>query len=564
MKIVRYRNCYNRLLPRSRKTPHAPDHPSLRTPQPARGPLTVRRMLVKLLLLTTLFAMLSIAALYSYGRFAERSLGAPGTALPVAIDATLVDRVLAPQLAQRPDHSGTALIDDNLEAFALRALSAREAGRSLDLQYYIWHNDVTGRLLVRELLRAADCGVRVRVLLDDINARGQDAAILALDSHPLIDVRIFNPGRNRDGIWMRAVEMALRAVSLNRRMHNKAWIVDGRVALVGGRNIGDEYFDAAEQVNFQDADLLLVGPAVQQTSDIFDRFWNSRAVIPIGALHEGKDAGGAELQAVRARLDALTGELGASPYLRQLTDAGQLQAHLDGRVRLHWSTQVQVLSDPPEKAAPIASLQRSEHWLMHSLLPLLTDAREEALLTSPYFVPGTELTRTLTDKVAAGVKVQVLTNSLAATDVALVHAGYARYRQMLLGGGVDLFELKTQHRKRISLMGSSRASLHTKAVVVDGQRGFVGSFNLDPRSAQLNTEMGVLFDDAALAADMRTLFLHSTASDTSYRLFLDNGALRWSDATEEPAKVWTQDPETGFWRRMLVSVMRWLPIESQL
>ena len=519
-------------------------------------------MLVKLLLCAAIFAVLSIAALYSYGRFAERSLGAAGTAMPVSMDATLLDRVLAPQLAQRPGDSGTALIDDNLEAFALRALSAREAGRSIDLQYYIWQNDVTGRLLVRELLRAADRGVRV--LLDDINARGQDAAILALDSHPLIDVRIFNPSRNRDGIWWRAVEMALRAVSLNRRMHNKAWIVDGRVALVGGRNIGDEYFDAAEQVNFQDADLLLVGPAVQQTSDIFDRFWNSRAVIPITALHAGKNAGAPELQAVRDRLDALTGEVGASPYLQQLTDAGQLQAHLDGRLRLHWSGQVQVVSDPPEKAAPVADLQRSEHWLMHSLLPLLTDAREEALLTSPYFVPGTALSALLGDKVAAGVKVKVLTNSLAATDVALVHAGYARYRQLLLGGGVDLYELKTQHRKRISLMGSSRASLHTKAMVVDGERGFVGSFNLDPRSAQLNTEMGVLFTDAALAADMRALFQHSTSRDTSYRLFLDDGALRWSDATEEPAKVWTRDPETGFWRRALVSVMRWLPIESQL
>ena len=521
-------------------------------------------MLVKLLLLATLFVVLSIAALYSYGRFAERSLGAPGAALPVAIDATLLDRVLAPQLAQRPGHSGTALIDDNLEAFALRALSAREAGRSIDLQYYIWHNDVTGRLLVRELLRAAERGVRVRVILDDINARGQDAAILALDSHPLIEVRIFNPGRNRDGVWLRAVEMALRVLSLNRRMHNKAWIVDGRVAIVGGRNIGDEYFDAAEQVNFQDADLLLVGPAVQQASDIFDRFWNSRAVIPIGALHAGKRADAAQLQAVRARLDALSGEVGASPYLQQLTDTQQLQAHLDGRLRLHWSDQVQVVSDPPEKAAPVASLQRSEHWLMHSLLPLLTGAREEALLTSPYFVPGAALSATLGDKVAAGVKVKVLTNSLAATDVALVHAGYARYRQVLLDGGVDLYELKTLHRKRISLMGSSRASLHTKAVVVDGQRGFVGSFNLDPRSAQLNTEMGVLFTDPALAADMRALFLRSTASDTSYRLFLQDGALRWSDATEEPARVWSHDPEAGFWRRTLVCLMRWLPIESQL
>ena len=154
--------------------------------------------------------------------------------------------------------------------------------------------------------------------------------------------------------------------------------------------------------------------------------------------------------------------------------------------------------------------------------------------------------------------------ALAATDVALVHAGYARYRQVLLGGGVDLFELKTLHRKRISLTGSSRASLHTKAMVVDHARGFVGSFNLDPRSAQLNTEMGVVFHDPALAADLRTLFLRSTASDTSYRLFLDDGALRWSDATEEPAKVWTHDPEAGVWRRALVSLMRWLPIESQL
>ncbi|MGK5079678.1 phospholipase D family protein [Janthinobacterium sp. HLX7-2] len=521
-------------------------------------------MLVKLLQFASLFALLSIAALYSYGRFAERSQGAHGQALPVAADATLLDRVLAPQLAQRPLQSGTALIDDNLEAFALRALSAREAGRSIDLQYYIWHNDVTGRLLVRELLRAAERGVRVRVMLDDINARGQDAAILALDSHPLIEVRIFNPSRNRDGVWRRAVEMALRAVSLNRRMHNKAWIVDGRVAIVGGRNIGDEYFDAAEQVNFQDADLLLVGPAVQQASDIFDRFWNSRAVIPISALHAGKNAGAPELQAVRARLDALAGEVAASSYLQQLTDTQQLQAHLDGRLRLHWSAQVQVMSDPPEKAAPVASLQRSEHWLMHSLLPLLAGAREEALLTSPYFVPGAALSAILGEKVAAGVKVKVLTNSLAATDVALVHAGYARYREVLLGGGVDLYELKTLHRKRISLMGSSRASLHTKAVVADGQRGFVGSFNLDPRSAQLNTEMGVLFTDAALAADMRALFLRSTSSDTSYRLFLQDGALRWSDATEEPAKVWSHDPEASFWRRTLVSLMRWLPIESQL
>lgn len=523
---------------------------------------TLHRILLYLGLAAALLALLSTAAVYSYGRFVRGALGEPGHALPVAADETLFDRIVAPLTAARPGQSGMALLDDNVAAFALRAFAAREAGRSLDLQYYIWHADRTGTLLLRELLRAADRGVRVRLLLDDVNAQDKDASLLALDRHPLIEVRLFNPGRNRDGVWLRAVELLLRAVSLNRRMHNKAWIADGRVAIVGGRNIGDEYFDASGRVNFQDTDLMLVGPAVEQTSAIFDAFWNSRAVIPIAALHPSTPA--EPLEALRARLDAAAGQAPDSPWVQSLTGPGGVAARLTGRQPLTWSERVRVVSDPPEKASPVAAGQSREHWLLNELLPLVGEARREALLVSPYFVPGEEGSRWLAQRVQEGVDVRVLTNSLAATDVALVHAGYSRYRRPLLDGGIRIHELKAVQRTRIGLVGSSGASLHTKAMVVDGLHGFVGSFNIDPRSAQLNTEMGVLFSDEELAGRLRRMFLRFSGPEASYRLQNGGDGLRWIDGEGPGARTWTHDPETGFWRRALIAVMRWLPIESQL
>ena len=523
-------------------------------------------MLLIALLAAAAFAALSAAAFYSYGRFARHAVGAPGHAIPAEGTPGAVDRTIAPLTDAHPGASGVLLVDDNREAFELRAVTAREATRSLDLQYYIWKDDRKGRLLVREVLLAADRGVRVRVLLDDNNARGKDHAILALDSHPRIEVRLFNPARNRDGGWGRAAELLLRAVSLNRRMHNKAWIADGRVAIVGGRNIGDEYFGAGEQVNFQDADLLLVGPAVAQASAIFDEFWNSEAVIPIRALHGMRWRRRHRLlPAVRAVLESLAGE----PVARAMPGgvsgpAWSLRACLGTAGRLVWSDEVQVASDPPEKASPLTEKQRPDEWLVRKLLELMAEASREALLTSPYFVPGEEVTDRLIDSARTGLDIRVLTNSLAATDVALVHAGYARYRTRLLEGGVRIHELKPVHRQRISMLGSRRASLHTKAIVVDGSRGFVGSFNLDPRSAQLNTEMGVLFSDATLAGQLRALFRRSASPQASYRLYLEGGTLRWADEAGAGGRTWARDPEAGFWRRALVVVARWLPIESQL
>lgn len=523
-------------------------------------------LLITLIAIVT-FAALSAAAIYFYGRFARHAQGPAGYAIPPdGPTPTALDRAVMPLAAAHPDETGILLVDDNREAFELRALTAREAGRSLDLQYYIWKDDDTGRLLVREVLRAADRGVRVRVLLDDINARGKDHAILALDSHPHIEVRLFNPARNRDDAWRRAGEMLLRFLSLNRRMHNKAWIADGRIAIVGGRNVGDEYFDAAEQVNFQDADLLLVGPAVAQASAIFDEFWNSEAVIPIRALHRmGWRRRHRMLPEVRNVLEALALGRADSPWLGRMSDAAlDLSSRVGTPGRLAWSADVEVVSDPPEKAAPFSQQQLPERWLVHKLAPLMAGALGEALLTSPYFVPGEQVAAQLVACCRSGATVRVLTNSLAATDVALVHAGYSKYRKALLEGGVRIHELKPVHRKRIGLLGSRRASLHTKAMVVDDLRGFVGSFNLDPRSVQLNTEMGVLFADALLSGRLRALFERSAGPSASYRVYLQDGALRWEDGTRQGGSAWTHEPETSRSRRLLIAIVRWLPIESQL
>src|SRR5690606_747891 len=229
------------------------------------------------------FALASVLSLYFYGRFAESARGGVVMALPLAGDQTPIDRAVAPLTDARPGQTGMVILGDNLDAFAVRAMTARSAGRSLDLQYYIWHDDFTGNMLHHEALLAADRGVRVRLLLDDMNVHGSHSVLASLDSHPLIEVRLFNPTRSREGTLARGAELLLRFFSLNRRMHNKIWLADGRVAVVGGRNIGDEYFDAAADVNFTDTDVAVVGTAARQAGAEFDSYWNSRSPIPPAA-----------------------------------------------------------------------------------------------------------------------------------------------------------------------------------------------------------------------------------------------------------------------------------------
>jgi len=503
-------------------------------------------------------AALVVSGLLLADHLTPRATGAPSHALALQPDQTAIDRELAPLLAAHPADTGVLMLPDGLDGFAARAMAARNAGRSLDLQYYIWHDDLTGHLLAREIYLAAQRGVRVRLLLDDMNAEGLDPKLLTLDAHPNIELRLYNPFRNRAGIG-RLFEMGQRLFSVNHRMHNKAWIADGRVAIVGGRNIGEEYFSAAAEVNFRDLDLLLFGPAVAQASTIFDDYWNSAAAVPIAALGQAKPEA---LDAVITSIESEAGAAAARPYLDRVEQSQSVRAYHERGLHPHWTQAVQIVADPPLKWQ---SDDRSG-WLVRRLVATLASTREKALLISPYFVPGEAGTAALRALVAGGATVGVVTNSLAANDVPAVHSGYARYRERLLRAGVHLHEIKARSQVDTGgVFGSSGASLHTKAFVVDDVRGFVGSFNLDPRSADLNTEMGVLFEDPALALDLRNEYLRLARPELSYWVYRDDhGAMRWLDQSATLPVSLEQEPDTTWTRRLIVRVLGWLPIESQL
>ena len=535
--------------------------------------------------LVTLAVMLASGLLLA-DRLTPRATGAPGHALPVQPAQTALDREIAPLVAKHGGKTGAILVPDGLDAFAARALSARQAGRSLDLMYYIWHDDLTGHLLGREVWQAAERGVRVRILLDDINAAGKDLLLLALDRHPNVEVRLYNPFRNRDGIG-RLKEMALRFFSLNHRMHNKAWIADGRMAVVGGRNIGIEYFSASHASNFHDLDLVLFGPAVRQASAVFDDYWNSAAVVPVAALNRTPppERVRALVQDVRAEADSAA----ARRYLARVEASPNVRGYAARTLQPIWSDRIEIVSDPPLKQADAAGAV-----LARRIAAELDGARRKALVISPYFVPGKSGTDALVALARRGVFTSVVTNSLAANDVAAVHGGYSRYRVPLLEGGVRLYEIRAQAgwsdgtasagndadgnaRPRTRGVGgsgsgsgsaggsSSGASLHTKAYVVDDARGFIGSFNMDPRSANLNTEMGVFFDDPRMGAALRTEYLHLAGPELSYWVYLDKaGDLRWLDRAATPPRVLEREPDAGLLRRAQAVLFRWLPVESQL
>jgi putative cardiolipin synthase len=503
-------------------------------------------------------ALFLYLAVYSYGRFARHEQGEPSVSLDVSQDGTALDLAIAPLLEKHPGETGLQLLSGNLHAFAIRAAASRNAGRSLDLQYYYWKDDLTGRLLANEVLKAADRGVRVRLLLDDINVYGRDANYCAFDAHPNVEVRLFNPCRSRAGAFRRGLEMLLRYYSVVRRMHNKAWIVDGRIAIVGGRNIGDAYFDAAEASNFRDMDVLIVGAAVKQAEAIFDAYWNSSVVIPITVL-AGKRQG--NLPKLREALQASPSRDAAIPYLDRVLEEHDVRGMIAGTQQLHWTASARIVSDPPEKAYE----KKQERWLVNAIMPAIASARKRVDIVSPYFIPGEDGSKVLLKLAAGGVDVSVLTNSLAATDVSAVHGAYARYRKRLVEGGVRLFELRPREaRQDISLFGSSGASLHTKAFLVDAGTGFVGSFNFDPRSASLNTEMGIMFDHAELAGEVQAVIAQEMSPRRSYRVVLGNGAIGWEDGPAGAARILATEPEASFRRRAIATLVGFLPIEEQL
>ncbi|PIT70746.1 phospholipase D family protein [Bartonella tribocorum] len=510
------------------------------------------------------FFIASMLAIYTYGRFMKSSRGQSSYALPIQKDETRLDRIVS-QLAEKENGLGVnkdalSLIISNLDAFCVRAIGAAEAGRSLDLMYYIWDDDLTGRLLLSEIVEAADRGVRVRLLLDDINAQARDPAYIALDKHPHIEVRMFNPGRSRKGGLRRGLEIILRAITVTRRMHNKAFIIDGRVAFVGGRNLADSYFDAGEESHFRDLDLMLIGPSVKKVESVFDDFWNSAVVLPIHTLVIPKSAG--DLSYWKDKLRKFRDSKVAKVYLDYVKEHINFDCFIQTGKRLFLADKVVVLSDPPEKALR----KKAGNWLMKALSKVIGNAQKTVQITSPYFVPGKVGTQHFSNLVSKGVDVKILTNSLAATDVALVHGGYVPYRKALLKSGVKLYELKAEGNPHgLRLFRSSKASLHAKTFLVDRKTAFIGSLNFDPRSAALNTEMGILFECAPITARLDLLFCEETTGEMSYHLRLDdNNRIYWDFIENEKKYSIDREPESNFWRRAFAKIISWLPIESQL
>jgi putative cardiolipin synthase len=480
-------------------------------------------------------------------------------------DDTPLGRALRPEIAAHPGKSGIHPLSVPQDAFAARILLARSAQRSLDLQYYIWHDDITGQMLWEAVWQAAERGVRVRMLIDDQNTKGLDATLATLDAHPNIEVRLFNPFANRG---FRLGDFATDFSRVNRRMHNKSFTADNQVAIVGGRNVGDEYFGANPEVGFQDLDVMAVGPVVREVSSEFDLFWNSASAYPAASVLPAAPREGAVKLQEEWRQVQQSPE--AQRYVEAVRQTPLVHQLLDRSLGFDWTTARVVHDDPAKVLNPP---ERSDLQMLPHLEEVLGKASRQLDLVSPYFVPGQGGTQGLVTLARQGVKVRVLTNSLAATDVGPVHAGYSKYRQDLLDAGITLYELKPDaampstkaEAKRRGVGGSSAASaasLHAKTFSVDRSRVFVGSFNLDPRSARLNTEMGLVIDSPVLAGQLSDA-LDNLLPKEAYRVSLrpQGPGLEWTDETAQGEVRYTTEPGAGPMRRLWIDFLSVLPIE---
>lgn len=469
---------------------------------------------------------------------------------------TRLDAVCTPLTRTHSGLSGIVPLRNGRDAFAARALLADAAERTLDVQYYIWRNDMSGTLLLDALRRAANRGVHVRLLLDDNNTMGLDAIVAELDAHPNIEVRLFNPFRHRR--W-RIIDFLTDFGRANRRMHNKSFTADNQVTIVGGRNVGDEYFDAAHDMLFVDLDVMAIGPVVNDVSLDFERYWVSKSAHT--AARVIPPATEASIAQVAGNTDRVEQDPAAQVYIQAIVRQPFVRDLLERKLAFEWAP-TSIVSDDPAKGLGAAT----EDGLLWTRLKELFGAPARELdLVSPYFVPGKEGVKYFSALVARRVKVRILTNSLDATDVAAVHAGYAKRRKPLVRAGVHLFEMKrmagTVPHPSSGSAGSSGSSLHAKTFAIDRRRVFVGSFNFDPRSARLNTELGFVIESAALAQAIADALSESVAT-RAYTLGLSRtGALMWCEGQTCGDPQHSREPGTSFWRRLGVAVLALLPIE---
>ena len=487
--------------------------------------------------------------------------GRPESRALAATADTRIGTAVAPLAAAHPGRTGIHPLLLGTDAFAARMALASAAQRSIDAQYYIWHADHTGLLLFEALAQAARRGVRVRLLLDDQNSGDHEDIVAALGREPNLEIRLYNPFAQRRG---RFVGYFGEFERLNRRMHNKAFVVDNQAAVVGGRNIGDEYFGAGSEVPFMDLDVLAVGAAVRDVSAEFDLYWSSASAYPARSLL-GESTPEA-LAALETRFAANRADPASRAYVTSVRDTPMLGALLRRELALEW-VNARVVSDDPAKT--LDRTQRADVLLLSRLTAGTVPVRASFDLISPYFVPGDKGSDHLEALARSGVRVRVLTNSYTATDVSVVHSGYAKRRERLARAGVQLFELKgtgepdSPGRER-SRSGSSASRLHAKTFAADGERFFVGSFNFDPRSALLNTEMGLVVESRALAGRLSTAF-ETWIPEHAFEVRLrDDGGMVWIERTRAGEFHHPTEPGMGWARRAWLGFLSLLPIDWML
>jgi len=475
--------------------------------------------------------------------------------------------------------SAFRIISVGVDGFLMSAQMIDAAERTLDLQYFIFRGDETGRLLTDGLLRAADRGVRVRVLVDDGDTLTGDEQISALDTHPNVQVRIFNPFAYRGHSRLRrGLEFMFHASRLDYRMHNKLLVVDNAVALVGGRNIGNQYFQMDPESQFADDDVLAAGPIAVRLSATFDEFWNSPFAIPAAALdrhqssahalteRRGRAAGRSEQQMQTLNSDGID-------YAARVASGEPYAGVLSGRLPLVWA-QAEVVSDSPDKKN-IESGNRRGRLMARSVLKAAGAAQSEVLIVTPYLVPAADEFALLRNLRMRQVQVRILTNSLESTPDPVAQAGYVKYRIPLLKEGVELHELR-------ALLGNTRGSgqtavvsrygnygLHAKLFVFDREKLFIGSMNFDQRSKHLNTEIGVIIDSPELAQQTAMRFERMVQPGNAYALSwhtpgTGSSLLAWDSEENGNAVEYTREPARSEWQRLEQSLLSWLPIAGEL
>jgi putative cardiolipin synthase len=502
------------------------------------------------------FCAISLATLAACAALPTLPELPPVDALAAADHGPLHDTAARVEAELAPHESAHWLLDRNELAFTSRLALTDSAVTTLDVQYFIWQEDATGYLLAGRLLDAADRGVKIRLLLDDFSVTTRNAELLRLDAHPSIEVRVFNPWAARGARIAKIAELLRRLHELNPRMHNKTYIADGQLAIVGGRNIGDRYFGLYAPFVQNDLDVLLAGPIVDEVERSFDVFWNSTLTYPAQAFFSPPDPA-ADVATARAEIGAAVAAAGEllQAFPARATSWDEYLASLAGDFSKGRSV---LYYDGPELRDPVRMR------LYPRLMSLIASAEHEVLISAPYFIPDEELRDLLRRLVARGVRVRIVTNSLATNNHVVAHTGYKKWRREVLAAGVELYELRAD-AKALALYITPPATaaslgLHTKAIVVDGRRTFIGSPNVDPRSLVLNTEIGVATESADLARRLGALIERDMAPENSWRVTMDDeGWLTWTSG----ANAVKRQPAKGFRQRAVEFLLNLLPLKKQ-